>query len=217
MSSFVATSSDRGWASSPPSYLGPMGAAVDCELIGPGLLGQPVNTTTTLAFVIAGAVLLGRPRVRWVGVAVVATGIGSLLFHGPMPARAEWAHDVTLAWLILVIVGVDEPGERWSRLPGLGVIAVLFGLAPALADPVAVGLTVVALFLVLYRDRSVTTLAPLGLIALAAIIGRLGATGGPFCDPESLLQPHGLWHIGAAAGVVWWALAVDGTEKKLHS
>lgn len=188
-----------------------MGASADCELIGSGILGQPVNTVTTLALVAAGGYLLARPRLRWVGIALIATGVGSFLFHGPMPDSSEWAHDVTLAWLILVIAGIDEPWERSSRVPGLVVIGAFFALAPAIADPAAVGLTILAVILVLRRDRSAATLAPLALIAVTAIIGRLGATGSPFCDPESLLQMHGIWHVGAAIGVAWWAL---GTEAR---
>jgi hypothetical protein len=193
-----------------------MGAAADCELIGPGVLGQPVNTITTLAFVVAGAYLL-RQRLRWVGIALIATGIGSFLFHGPMPAGSEWVHDVTLAWLILVIAGIGESWEKWSRLRGLAVVAALFGLVPVVADPVAAALTAFAVVLILRRDRSVATVGPLVLIGVVAIIGRLGATGNPLCDPDSLLQPHGLWHIGAAVGVVWWALSIDSADLPLHS
>lgn len=189
-----------------------MGAEADCELIGSGLIGQPVNTITTLAFVVAGAYVLNRPRLRWVGIALIATGIGSFLFHGPMPAASEWAHDVSLAWLILVLAGLDRTWEKWTRLPGLLLIAALFGLVPVIADPVAVGLTVAAIILILRRDRSAGTLAPLGLIAAVAIIGRLGATGGPLCNADSALQTHGVWHIGAAIGVAWWALRMDGSR-----
>ncbi len=134
-----------------------------------------------------------------------------------MPASSEWAHDVTLAWLILVIGGVDEPWEKWTHFPGLGVIAVLFGLIPVLADPIAVALTAAAAFLILRRDHSVVTLAPLVFIAAIAIIGRLGATGNFLCNPETFLQPHGLWHIGAAMGVVWWALGIERTGMARHS
>ncbi len=57
-----------------------MGAAADCESIGVGLLRQPVNSITTIAFVAAGLwIVTVRPDRRWVGVAVMATGIGSLL------------------------------------------------------------------------------------------------------------------------------------------
>jgi hypothetical protein len=41
-----------------------------------------------------------------------------------------------------------------------------------------------------------------------AIFGRLGDTGGPLCDADSLFQPHGVWHIGAAVAVGWWAMGV---------
>jgi hypothetical protein len=184
-----------------------MGALADCELVKSALLGQPANTITTLAFMIGGLVVAQRPRLRWIGAALFATGIGSFLFHGPMPPRAEWAHDTTLVWLILVIAGWNRPWERWTLLPGLTVLGVAFLAAPLIADPVGVGLTVAALGLLLIPDRSFGNWGPMALLGLAAVIGRLGATGGPLCNPESLFQPHALWHIASATAVVWWALA----------
>ena len=184
-----------------------MGAEADCELIGDSLLGQPVNTLTTAAFVIGGVLLLRRPTVRWVGIGLVATGIGSFLFHGPMPPGSEWAHDVSLTWLIALVAGVGRSWERFTRVAGLAAIGVLFWLVPAAADPSAVAVTVVTVILLLRRDRTWSTIGPMLLLGLSAIFGRLGATGGPFCDPSSIWQPHGLWHLSAAAAVTWWALA----------
>lgn len=186
-----------------------MGAAADCELIGPGILGQPVNTITTLALVVAGGTLLTRPRLRWVGIGLIATGVGSFLFHGPMPAASEWAHDVSLAWLILLVAGLGRSWESWTRIPGLTALAILFAVFPGVADPVAVVITAVALILILKDDRSVGTIAPLALLGVAAILGRLGATGGPLCDPDSLFQWHGVWHLAAAGAVTWWALTTE--------
>lgn len=186
-----------------------MGAAADCELIGPGILGQPVNTITTLALVVAGGTLLTRPRLRWVGIGLIATGVGSFLFHGPMPAASEWAHDVSLAWLILLVAGLGRSWESWTRIPGLTALAILFAVFPDVADPVAVVITAVALILILKDDRSVGTIAPLALLGVAAILGRLGATGGPLCDPDSLFQWHGVWHLAAAGAVTWWALTTE--------
>jgi len=184
-----------------------MGAAADCETIGAGFLGQPVNTLTTLAFVVAGVVLIGlRPDRRWVGIGLVATGVGSFLFHGPMPPGSEWAHDVTLAWLIAIVAGIGSRWERLTRLPALVVLAVAFAVFPILADPVAIVMTGLALLTVLRGDRSRSVLAPLLLLATVAVYGRLGATGGPLCDPESVLQPHGVWHVGSALAVSWWAV-----------
>lgn len=165
-----------------------------------------MNTLSTLAFVIAGGLVVKRSRAPWVGYALIATGLGSALFHGPMPEWSEWAHDVTLAWLLLVVAGLGRPWERWTRFPGLVVLGGLLALWPALGDPVGVALAVVAISLLLVEDRSWDTLGPVLLLATVAIVGRLGSTGGPLCDPDSVLQTHTLWHIGSAAAVTWWAL-----------
>jgi hypothetical protein len=70
-----------------------------------------------------------------------------------------------------------------------------------------VGVTVVSIVVDLRHGASWQPLVgPLVLLGSVAIIGRLGATGGPLCDPDSILQPHGLWHLGAAAALLWWAL-----------
>jgi hypothetical protein len=184
-----------------------VGAAADCELIGSGLFGQPVNSLTTIAFLVGGLLVLARRRDRgWVAASMIATGAGSFLFHGPMPSGSEWAHDLTLAWTLVVITVDHRPDRaRWD-LGSLAFLGILFAVAPALADPVAVGLTILALVSVLRRERSIATFGPLALLGVAALIGRLGATAGPLCEPTSLLQPHGLWHIAAAAAVTWWAL-----------
>ena len=190
-----------------------MGAAADCEVIGAGFLGQPINTLTTLGFVLAGIiVIVRRGDMRWVGIGLVATGIGSLLFHGPMPPGNEWAHDVTLAWLVTMVAGWGTLWERFSRLPALLLIGAAFAVLPVIADPFAVVMTVVAVISIFRRDRSAATVAPLLLLAAVAVFGRLGATGGPLCDPEALFQPHAVWHLGSAVAVTWWALgsAVPG-------
>ncbi|HXV72998.1 MAG TPA: hypothetical protein VEB69_16525 [Acidimicrobiia bacterium] len=146
-----------------------MRALRDCEAIGGTLLGQPVNSLTTIAFVVAGVIVFRRTRRPWVAVGLVATGIGSFLFHGPMPGYAQLAHDVTLWFLVGVVVVsivVEYRATReWRHLVGPGL-----------------------------------------LLAVVAIVGRLGATGNPLCDPDSPWQPHGLWHIGSAIAVTWWAL-----------
>ena len=190
-----------------------MGAAADCEAIGVGFLGQPVNSLTTLAFLVIGiAVMTSRRHQMWIGAGLIATGIGSFLFHGPMPPGSEWAHDASLAWLLALI---GSSGTRWeavSKAPALVVIAVTFGLFPVIADPVAVLLTGFAVVSLLASNRSTTTWGPLALVTLAAAYGRLGATGGPLCDPEALYQPHGVWHVLAALAVGWWATRAPAAQ-----
>lgn len=184
-----------------------MGAAADCETIGAGFLGQPVNSLTTIAFLVAAAVLIGlRPDRKWVGIALAATGLGSFLFHGPMPAGSEWAHDVTLAWLITIVAGIGSRWERLTHFPALVVLAIAFAIVPVAADSVAVVITAVAVLTVLRRDRSRPVLASLLLLTVVAVYGRLGATGGPLCDPGSVFQPHAVWHLGAAFTGAWLAL-----------
>ncbi|HEY5650216.1 MAG TPA: hypothetical protein VIW46_02120 [Acidimicrobiia bacterium] len=184
-----------------------MGAAVDCEAIGPGLLGQPVNAATSLVFVFVAVIVLLRRSDGWVAAGLAGTGVGSFLFHGPLAPGGEWIHDVTLAWLILV-VGLRVRGMTDVGAPiGLAVIGPVFVVAPQFADPLTVTLLILVVFVLLADRRDRATLLPLGLLGLSAVIGRLGATGAPLCDPESWLQTHGLWHIGAAVAVGWWASA----------
>lgn len=186
-----------------------MGALGDCELVGPGLLGQPINTLTTLPFLLLGAWLASNDRSRWVGVALMATGAGSFLFHGPMPAWGDWAHDFTLAWLVTTIGGLHTRWERWSRVPALVALAVIFAVFPGAADPLAAALTVIVGGSILVRRPPMAELMPLGLLAVTAILGRLGSTGGPLCDPSSIWQLHGMWHVGAAVAVTWWTVTRD--------
>lgn len=183
-----------------------MGALQDCEAVVHAFLGQPVNSLTTLAFVAGGVLIMTRSGMTWVGIALIATGVGSFLFHGPMPAYGEWVHDMTLAWLLLVVAAHGRSWERWAHMPGFIVVGVLV-LIPGAADPIGAALAALAIVLVLLSDRSMSTLGPLALLVTVAIIGRLGSTGGPLCDPTSIWQPHGLWHVGTATAVTWWALA----------
>ena len=181
------------------------GAIADCERVVHGFWGQPVNAITALAFVAAGLIVAARTRRRRVGVALVATGVGSFLFHGPMPSGSEWAHDVSLAWL-LVVAGAEAAGAiRWSGLPALAVLGVWFWALPAWADPISAVLAVGAIGTVLLADRSRRSVLSVGLLALAAVVGRLSATGNPWCRPDSLLQGHGFWHVASAAAVLIWA------------
>jgi hypothetical protein len=113
---------------------------------------------------------------------------------------------VTLA-LLLALITIT--GGRWARvaqIPVLVALGVGFWLFPEAGDPVAVLLTVLAVIALLARDHSGSTLGPLTLLAAVAVFGRLGSTTGPLCDPGSVLQPHGVWHVGAAVAVAWWAI-----------
>lgn len=192
-------------------YLGAVGATVDCEALRQGILRQPVNALTSLALVVAGLWLLRRGGARWVGLALIATGIGSFLFHGPLAPEGEWIHDVTLAWLLSVVLVEQLRLPAFIHLSGLGAFAAGFALLPATADWIMAGLAVAIVIALVARSPTRGTWLQLLLLATVAALGRLGATGGPWCSETSLLQLHGVWHIGAAAAVTWWAIEKDRT------
>ena len=182
-----------------------MSAVADCEAIGEGLLKQPVNALTTLAFLPAAAwIAIRRPDRRWVAVAVGANGVGSFLFHGPITPGSEWAHDTALLWLLVVVATTDTRLERFGQIPGLVVTAVLLAVFPALGDPLTVVVAAVAIVVRLWIERTAHTIGAMLLLGVTAVLGRLGATDWPLCDPESIWQTHGLWHIGAAVALAWW-------------
>lgn len=73
--------------------------ASDCEALRDGLLGQPVNSLSSLAYVAAGAYVVRRAGPLGPALALVAVGAGSVLYHGPMVPGAEAAHDGSIALL----------------------------------------------------------------------------------------------------------------------
>ena len=82
----------------------------DCELLRDGWIVQPANAWSSLAYVVAAAVVLARrhradaPRVRLGAVALAAVGVGSFAFHGPQPAGAGPLHDGAIVALLVILV-----------------------------------------------------------------------------------------------------------------
>jgi hypothetical protein len=157
--------------------------AGDCERLHDGLIAQPVNTASALAYVAVGAWLAGRglragpgrgPLVAF-GLAVTAAGVGSVDYHGPGSPAARLLHDGSL-YLVVGLVAWWEVA-RWvgrGRLTPRGRVA--------------------------YR-------AALALAAAGAAGWWLGRTASPWCDPDRLLQGHAAWHLLGAAALAGWALA----------
>ena len=93
----------------------------------------------------------------------------------------------------------------WWALP-TAVLMVPVVAAPRAGDLAQVGVTVVAGALLLVRARReravrVRVGVALGLLASGALVGSLSRTGGPLCDPSSLLQGHAAWHLAAATAL----------------
>lgn len=107
--------------------------ASDCEALHGGLLGQPVNALSSLAYVVAAAYVLRRDGPVGPAVALAAVGAGSVLYHGPMPAGAEAAHDGTIAALLAGASLVAWRRRAFPRPPALAVAALAAGVAVNLA------------------------------------------------------------------------------------
>ncbi|HKX73861.1 MAG TPA: hypothetical protein VJR05_00515 [Acidimicrobiia bacterium] len=179
------------------------GAIADCERILPGFFGQPVNTITCLGFLVGAATIWQRRGDRPTALLVAGVGLGSIAFHGPMFPGAELLHDVTIAWVLIWIVLWDLGRVSWW--PGAFLIGAAASATPAVADP---GQALLAGAVVISQLRRPTTqrLMVLAVAATGAIIGRLSATGGPLCRPDTIWQGHGWWHLSAAAALTGWAL-----------
>ncbi|HJU52747.1 MAG TPA: hypothetical protein VJ815_10480 [Acidimicrobiia bacterium] len=177
------------------------GAAVDCERILEGFLGQPVNTITSVGFVLAGLVAFARGAGPPTATLIAAVGVGSIAFHGPMPPWGEFLHDLTIGWMLVWVILSER--RQW-RLWSLVVVGLLM-FTPTIADPVQALLAVVAV-VVVWRSRHPHRLWILALLTIGGAVGRLSRTGWPWCNPDSIWQGHGLWHLAAAAALALWAV-----------
>lgn len=98
-------------------------AVSDCEEIRPGLIGQPANTLSSLAFVAAAVPIhaaghrAGHGAWRGVAAAVALEGIGSVAYHGPGGRWSKALHDVGLIGIAVAMARV-EARRRGSLRPG---------------------------------------------------------------------------------------------------
>jgi hypothetical protein len=108
-------------------------AVSDCERIRPGLIGQPSNTLSSLAFVLAAVPIARRARegnsLAWAGVAASAAleGVGSMAYHGPGGRLAKAVHDAGLVALTATVATArlsERPLQVRPRAAALAVAAV---------------------------------------------------------------------------------------------
>ncbi len=207
----------------------------ECERLRSGLLAQPVNTVSSLVFLLVGLWIVVRGRraaghrvqLAVYGVAVASNAVGGLLFHGLQTPGARWVHDVCILSVLLFIIAFDAARflgrtTAWTirgflaALAGLGLVLALvpditFGLYGGLG--VAMGV----LELVDYRRqlpviqaegltaRWMARLGVLVALALGATAYLVGRSGSPFCGPGSVIQWHAVWHVLAAAAMGLYA------------
>jgi len=171
-------------------------------------------------------------RYRLLAAAVAANGVGSGLYHGPGWPGSGWCHDVA-ALAVPVFVAADGLGgiRGWDdRGITRGYLTVVAATGAALlALPVtnpalltAVATAVLAETAVARRPAAPARASPdrtgparrrgrvarvvmLAALAVGAAAYLAGRTGGPLCRPDSLLQPHALWHLLTAVAMAAWA------------
>ena len=192
----------------------------DCEAYRDTVLGQPASTVSSLAFVAVGVwcwVRAAAPRARRLELAVfgavaIVVGLGSIAFHGPHPSWSQWAHDVTIAWLLLFAIVLDVAGH--ARLRGHELVAwilgcvglgVLFRVVPegqrAVYAVLGAALVLLEAATVRRHGRPWPGESGFGLYVFALgaflvgtatfFLGRIDA----WCDPGSWVQGHAIWHV----------------------
>jgi hypothetical protein len=202
----------------------PLGAG-DCEYLHDGVLVQPVNAVSSLAYVAAGAALVARsgrrgegPRARgWLaayGLAVAANGFGGVAYHGLGGRGGRWLHDAALLATLSVAVAAEVSEATGRELGGPQAAAAsaagaVLALSPGVSQAAQAGLGVGAVAAdavagLAAHDHRARRRAPLvALWAVAAGLHIASRTGGPLCRPGSRLQGHAAWH-GLSALALWW-------------
>lgn len=166
-----------------------------------------------------------RPAPRLYGAVAIFLGLGSFAFHGTMKAWGGYADVLSMHAFIALVLAYDlDRVHRWSWsrfVTWFGGLLAVFAVLIALVPPEH-GKTLFAAFVVVVlvveaavsypalRPWSQVQLDPrrmpwfwtgLGLFVVANVVWNLSRTGGVWCDPESLLQGHAVWHLLTAASV----------------
>lgn len=201
----------------------------DGERVRAGVVAQPANAASSIAYLAAGAWLWRRrrhgevPALRGaVAAALVADGVGGVGFHGPGDRASRWVHDVGLLTTVAALGAVDL--VRAGRLTHRGGIGALAGVAGGAAVVVGVrpgstnllsaalgGAAAAAQVMSARRgpraDRRAVRLraAAAGLAATGALVNVASRPGGPWSRPDARLQGHAAWHVLTAAALAAWA------------
>ncbi len=196
--------------------------------------GQPALMVSSFAYAVVGLLLLvwglrrsdvSRPWLALFAAGLVLTGLGSADYHGPVLGPEPLLHDGGLALALLIALAIDLSTLGVSTrtvsavtiglgVVGLGIMLIAPGASPAMAGVAAVGLVVVEVLVYRRRLRRFTWefFAMLGVLAGGVVVFALSRTGGPLCDPESLVQGHAVWHLATAVALGLWGItALSGT------
>lgn len=163
----------------------------------------------------------------------VFLGPGSMFFHASMREWAGW-FDVMSMNFFLAFVPAYNLVRRfdWPKWVGIVIYAGLVVIEGTLdlVDPVdsliffaVLGVIAIASQLLVAFSSAIQTALSgkvwfwvgVGVFVTAFVIWFLSWTNGPLCDPGSLLQGHGIWHLLSAAAVgclYMYFRAEEGTQ-----
>lgn len=189
-----------------------------CERLGPGLLAEPANAFTNLAFVAAALWLWPATRgiERLLAAILFAIGLGSGLFHTVATRWAALTDTAPIALFILVyLYAANRRYLGWPAaramlacalaLPVLAVAARLFAALPGFAVsapywPVA---ALIALYAAMLRRRLPLVAGGLAIGAgMLALSLALRSLDGALC-PLWPTGTHFAWHLVNAAMLGW--------------
>lgn len=214
-----------------PNFASAVLGTTDCESSRGDWLGQPINTLTSLGYVLLGAALIanGMRRRRQKGALItygsvlVAIGAGSVAFHGPQPRGSQFAHDAPITAALyfilvddLVALGRLREGQR-AFLVGVVPVTIL-GAVPTVGalTNAALAAAVITTEVLLYRSVPAQQAGRrvVGVLLIAAGSAYLlGRTGSPLCVSNSPFQLHGAWHVLSALALAAWGwVALAGTQ-----
>lgn len=218
-----------GWPGEPSGCIAVMDCY--CEAFTNGVLQQPVNTLSNVGFVLVGLWILGAaPRAggsfssnvrarRIYGLIGVFLGVGSMLFHASMTEWGGWVDLVSMhlfiTYLLLYDVAVlQRRSTEWfvrTLIASNVVLAVVLWVMDNGYGKFVFGALIAATLAVEYRlatsPASVTRdrrwlWASLATYGVGQFIWLMSRDGAPWCDPDSLVQGHAVWHLTSAA-TVW--------------
>lgn len=205
----------------------------DCEHLGEGLLAQPVNALSSLAYVLVGVAIavvaarrVDRPGPSYLyAVCVALIGLGSVAFHGPQPVGSRVMHDlpILLAAIFILCHDLGLLIPRFTRALTAfavgAVVATALTLVSVEAGAVATGVVLLAVGVAEIlihrrglRSEEASTVLTWTIVGIALVAGAswlLGRTDSPVCDPDGVVQLHGLWHVVSSLLFgLWWWLAI---------
>jgi len=184
-----------------------------CERLAPGLLGEPANALSNLAF-FAAAWLLARdarrdgawrPDIALLVALIVVVGIGSTVFHMAATTWANWLDLVPILLFQLAFLWIYAARElRWPPLAAALLVAAFLAVAlyaRQFAEPFNGSVTyapaIVAIFALGLHHRSKHPRAPplllfaAGVFTVSLFLRTIDAAA---CE-RFPLGTHFLWHL----------------------